>query len=316
MAKELKIGLIAAFLIALLIWGINFLKGKNIFSQTNHYYAVYDGVGGLEKASPIFLNGLDVGTIETIKLYGKNNRDIIVVFSLRKDIKIPKKSEVVVFSSDFLGTKAVRLDFNNNNEYYESGDTIPSKLEVDITEQIYSEIKPIKEKSEKMIETIDSLTVMLKNATRTDVTKSLRNLHVITQNLKNSSTTLNNLMNAEKDNLQAVIKNTKEISENLKNNNDNIDNTLNNVSAITDSLKQANLHNTLGKLENTLTRTDSILNKINRGEGSLGLLVNNDSLYNNLNSTSKDLDILIKDIKENPGRYINVSVFGGKNKNK
>ncbi len=316
MIKELKIGLIATFLIALLVWGVNFLKGKNIFSQTNHYYAIYDGIGGLEKASPIFLNGLNVGTIESIKLYGDNNRDIIVYFSIRKDIKIPKASEVVIFSSDFLGTKAVRLDFTNKKQYYQSGDTLPSNIEVDLTEQIYSEIKPIKEKSERMIETIDSLTMMLKNATQTNISKSLTNLKDITQNLKRSSSTLDNLLTSEKDNLKSVIRNTKDISENLKNNNENISNTLSNMSSITDSLRQANLQKTLNKLENTLTKTDSILYRINRGEGSLGLLVNNDSLYNNLNSTSRDLDLLINDLKENPGRYINISIFGGKKKDK
>lgn len=316
MIKELKIGLIATFLIALLVWGVNFLKGKNIFSQTNHYYAIYDGIGGLEKASPIYLNGLDVGIIESIKLYGDNNRDIIVYFSIRKDIKIPKASEVVIFSSDFLGTKAIRLDFTNKKQYYQSGDTLPSSIEVDLTEQIYSEIKPIKEKSERMIETIDSLTVMLKNATQNNISKSLTNLKDITENLKKSSSTLDNLLTSEKDNLKSVITNTKDISENLKNNNENISNTLSNMSSITDSLRQANLQKTLNKLENTLTKTDSILYRINRGEGSLGLLVNNDSLYNNLNTTSRDLDLLINDLKENPGRYINISIFGGKKKDK
>ncbi|MFP4526691.1 MAG: MlaD family protein, partial [Bacteroidales bacterium] len=119
MSKELKIGLIAAFLIALLVWGINFLKGKDIFSRSSTYYALYDEIGGLEKASHVYLNGFKIGMVENLSLTGKNNKKILVRFTLSGNIKIPKNSRAIIYSDDLMGTKAMQLDFTDKETYYE-----------------------------------------------------------------------------------------------------------------------------------------------------------------------------------------------------
>src|SRR6056297_3259710 len=116
MSKELKIGLIATFLIALLIWGINFLKGKNILAEKNHFYAVYNEIGGLEEASPVYLNGYEVGMVEDIRLTGKNMRDLVIQFTIRKDLKVPKESKCIIFNADLMGTKAMKLKFTGSNQ--------------------------------------------------------------------------------------------------------------------------------------------------------------------------------------------------------
>ena len=313
MSKELKIGLIGIFLIALLIWGINFLKGKDIFSSSDYYYAVYENIAGLEKSSPVYLNGYKIGMVENIALTGDNMRNITVKFFIRDDIKLPHNSKVVIYSSDLMGTKAIKLDITGKKKYYQPGDTLPSILQQDLTERLYAEVKPIKNKAETLITSLDSIIAIFDENTRRSVQNSLNNFDTTSKHLKNSSAELDRLLTSNASELEQTLQNLESITSNLDQNKHNITNTFSNISAITDSLRRSNITKTLSHLQQTLSSTDSILKKINKGEGSAGLLVNNDSLYNNLNKTTEDLDILIKDIKENPKRYINVSVFG-KNK--
>jgi phospholipid/cholesterol/gamma-HCH transport system substrate-binding protein len=313
MSKELKIGLIGAFLIALLVWGINFLKGKDIFSQTDHYYAVYNNIAGLESSGPVFLNGYKIGMVDNIKLSGVNNKKITVQFFIRGDVKVPYNSKVVIYSSDLMGTKAIRLDFTDKRKYYQPGDTLPSVLQKDLTERLYEEVKPIKDKAETLVSSLDSIIQIFNKDTRSSIQNSLTNFDTTSEHLKHSSAELNRLLSSNTKNIDNTLKNLDSISSSLNKNKKHISKTFSNISEITDSLKRSNIKNTLMHLEQTLSSTDSILQKIKRGEGSAGLLINNDSLYHNLNKTTKDLDLLIKDIKENPKRYINVSVFGKKN---
>ncbi len=313
MSKELKIGLIGAFLIALLVWGINFLKGKDIFSSRDQYYAVYNNIGGLESSGPVFLNGYKIGMVENIKLTGVNNKNITVKFVIRGDIKIPYNSKVIIYSSDLMGTKAIKLDFTDKRKYYQPGDTLPSVLQKELTERLYEEVKPIKNKAETLTASLDSIIQIFNKDTRNSIQNSLHNFDTTSKHLKRSSEELNHLLSSNRNNINSTLKNLDSITSSLNKNKRHITNTFSNISEITDSLKRANIKTTLTHLEQTLSSADSIMQKIERGEGTAGLLIKNDSLYHNLNQTTKDLDVLIKDIKENPKRYINVSVFGKKN---
>lgn len=313
MSKELKIGLIATLLIALLIWGVNFLKGKNIFSEKNHFYAVYNEIGGLEEASPVYLSGYEVGMVEKIRLTGKNMKDLLVRFTIRKDMKIPKNSRSIIYNTDLMGTKAIKLKFTEADQYYEPGDTIPSGLEPNITEQIYTEIQPLKSKTQNLLASLDTITQVFNGVTRKNIQRSVANLNHTTINLKNSSESLEKLLSQNNKKIEKIINNTESVTNNLKNSNESISNSFNNISAITDSLRMANLTKTLHQMENTLSTTDSILKGIQKGKGSLGRLTKEDSLYIHLNQTSRNLNRLIDDVKENPGKYIHISVFG-KNK--
>lgn len=313
MSKELKIGLIATFLIALLIWGFNFLKGRNILTEKNHFYAVYNEIGGLEEASPIYLSGYKVGMVENIKLTGRNMNDLVVRFTIRKDLKIPKNSRCIIYNADLMGTKAIKLKFTEARQYHEPGDTLPSALEPNITEQIYTEIQPLKNKTQNLLASLDSITQLFDEDTKGNIQRGIANLHTTTTNLKNTSESLDQLMSQNNKKIEKTITNAESITTNLQNNNEAISNSLRNISSVTDSLRKANLITTLGHLENTLSSTDSILKGIQKGEGSLGQLTKDDSLYIHLNQTTHNLNTLIKDIQANPGKYIQISVFG-KNK--
>ncbi|MCF8335481.1 MAG: MlaD family protein [Bacteroidales bacterium] len=310
MSKELKIGLLTTFLIALLIWGINFLKGKNIFAEKNHFYAVYNEIGGLEKASPVYLNGYQVGMVENIKLTGKNMRNLVVTFTLRKDLKIPKNSRSIIYNEDLMGTKAIKLKFTAADQYYEPGDTIPSSLEPNITEQIYTEIQPIKDKTQNILSSLDSIIQLFDGNTRKNIQRSVANLDTITTNLKTSSKNLNQLVSQNNQTIKNILANAESVTTNLKNNNEAISNSFQNISSVTESLRKAKLGKTLHHLEKTLASTDSIVEGIQKGKGSLGRLTRDDSLYIRLNQTTRNLNKLIKDIEENPDKYIHISVFG------
>lgn len=313
MSKELKIGLIAAFLIALLVWGINFLKGKDIFSRSSTYYALYDEIGGLEKASHVYLNGFKIGMVENLKLTGKNQKKILVRFTLSGNVKIPENSRAIIYSDDLMGTKAIQLDFTEEETYYEPGDTIPSNYKQDLAKQLEQEIQPVKTKTENLLTTIDSVLSVFDNQTRKDIRHSVQNINSTSHSLKSSSEKIEMLINENNENISSIIRNSDSLVTSLSKNKESINNTLNNFSSISDSLQNANLTKTITHLEQTLASTDSILISIKEGEGSAGKLMKDDSLYNNLNQASSSLNELLEDIKENPNKYINISVFG-KNK--
>lgn len=312
MSKELKIGLIASFLIALLIWGINFLKGKNILKDTNHFYAVYQEIGGLEEAAPVYLNGYEVGLVEKIRLTEPHNH-LLVKFTLNKNLKVPRQSKSVIYNADLMGTKAIKLMFSESGQYYASGDTLPTGLEASVTEQIYTEIQPIKNRAEKVMATLDSVLSVFDPMTRSNIQQSISALSATSTHLQNSSQTLHQMMSENNQKISRIIDNTQSVTDNLQENNHQISNTLSNLSAISDSLRNARLATTIRHLENTLSATDSLMQGIQSGKGSLGRLAKEDSLYLNLNQTTRNLNALIKDMKEHPGRYIHISVFG-KNK--
>ncbi len=304
--REFKIGLIAVITIAIFIWLFNFLKGKNILSSASYYYAVYDEIGGLEEASPVYYKGYKVGIVEDIRFLKGHPDKLLVEYTVDNKVKIPTHSKAVIYGADLLGTKAIKLIFSKENEFHQRKDTLIAELEGDLQTRLSNEIMPLKAKAENLISNIDSIVHVVNNSR-----SSLRHLIV---NLENSSEDLEFLMESEKDRLSAIVGNAKSITDNIENNNEQISTILNNFADVSDSLAAANFKQTLNEAEETLSALSDITNKINKGEGSIGLLVNNDSLYNNLNTLSYDLDQLIIDLNKNPKRYVHFSLFGKKNK--
>jgi phospholipid/cholesterol/gamma-HCH transport system substrate-binding protein len=208
---------------------------------------------------------------------------------------------------------AIDLNFSKSKEFYESGDTLLADIENGLTDEISKQIIPVKDKAEKLIATVDSLIKNI-NSIFNDKTKG---------NLRESVTTFNSIalevkemVTEERIRLRKITDNVQSITENLKNNNAQIQNILKNISNVTDSLAKANLASTIANANIALAEVAQVMTKINEGKGSLGLLVNDKKLYDNLEASTKDLDKLMVDIKENPKRYIHFSVFGKKDKKK
>lgn len=305
--KETKIGIAVVITLAFFIWGFSFLKGKNLLSSNDHYFAIYDHVDGLTEASPVHLSGYKVGVVESIKFHDKDKSKIVVRFSVNKNVQIPQNSSAVIYPETLIAGKAIKLLFSTSNSFYQSGDTIPGILEKNLMTSLSEELLPVKNKIENLVESMDSVLAIFDNTRRDNLKKSLDNIHLISDNLEN-------LVDSEKIRLKNILSNVESISGNLKNNNEQITTILENFSNISDSLNQANIKSTLLNANKTLAEFSEITQKISQGQGTVGMLINNDSLYVNLNNLAADLDSLVIDLNENPNRYVHFSVFGKKNK--
>ncbi|MDX9696219.1 MAG: MlaD family protein [Bacteroidales bacterium] len=303
LTKETKIGIIAVITFALLIWGFNFLKGKNIIVTSNYYYAVYDHIDGLEGASPVMLSGFKIGVVETIKFHKQQRDKLVVRFSVDKDIKLPVNTIAVIEPATIIAGKIINLKFSESTHFHSKGDTLIGEVKPGLESQLI----PIKDKAEQLISSLDSVLSIFDAERRQGLKNSLDNIENITGDLSG-------LVAEEKQKLAKILTNFESISNNLKNNNEKISTVLANFSSISDSLAQANIKTTVLNANKTLAELGDIAGKINNGEGTVGLLINNDSLYVNLNQLAADLDKLVIDLNENPKRYVHFSLFGKKDK--
>ena len=312
--NEVKVGIIVTAAIAGLVWGINYLKGVDIFSRTTKIYAVYDSVEGLVKSNAVILKGYRIGQVHDLKFLPDKTGRMIATITISRKVFVSKSSSAQIINSDFFGGKAVNIDLGSDPEPVKEGDTLRSEVISGLSEQI----GPIKDKAESLIQSLDSvansLHLLLDEKTRANVSKSFESLSKILATFENASRQLDNMLSSDKSKLNMMISNAESITANLKKNNEKISTILDNFSQISDSLAKANLANTLLNANKAMSELATVMQKINKGEGSLGLLINNDSLYNNLTQTASDLDKLVVDLKANPKRYVHVSVFGGKSK--
>lgn len=305
--KETKIGIIAVVIVTVFIWGFNFLKGKNILSANDSYYAVYMNIDGLEEASPVYVSGYKVGVVETIKLHHRDKEKIVVKFSVEEDIQLPERTEAIIYPATLIAGKAIKLKLAESSNYYSGGDTIIGVLEQDIVSSLTNELMPVKTKIENLLVSIDSVLAIFDHERREGLKESLDNINHITANMES-------LLDADNSKLAAILSNVESITYNLKNNNEQLTNILVNFSEISDSLNKADIKTTIVNANKTLAEFSEISRKINNGEGTVGMLINNDSLYNNLNYLAADLDSLVIDLNENPKRYVHFSLFGKKDK--
>jgi phospholipid/cholesterol/gamma-HCH transport system substrate-binding protein len=316
-AKEIKIGLVVVGGIVAFIWGFNYLKGSNAFNPKRTFYGVYKNVDGLIESNPVLVNGLRVGRVDNIELHPDNSGRIVVSMTIENDdIRVSKNSIAEIASADIMGSKAIHLIFGTDKTEAHDGDTLLAKAQIDLTSRVSAELLPIKEKAEKLIGSIDSTMIVVqaildKNA-RDNLSKSFESIKNAISTFEQTSLRLDDMVASEKTKLSVIFTKIESISSNIAKNNDKLTNIINNFSSISDSLAKANIRSTIDNANKTLLHTSFIMEKINKGEGSMGMLINNDSLYRKLDKSSEDLDKLLNDIRINPERYINFSVFGKK----
>ncbi len=312
-SREIKVGFIVIVAVAFFVWGYSFLKGKDLFENTYTYYAIYERVDGLMKAAPVYVNGLKVGNVGDIRFLSDTNRMVIIEMKVSKDFLIPMQSIAEIYSADLMGSRAIRLILSNELKYYRPNDTIISSVEADLKAQVSAQVLPLKHKAEELIKSIDSVMTVVQSIfdknTRFNISRSIENIRYTLDNLVKTSFTLDTLVQSEKYALVRIIANIESISENLRNNNELINNIMKNLSAVSDSIQQANIKETILNANKALYEANIILDKINKGEGSMGMLIHNDQLYKNLESSSRNLDLLLRDLRENPKRYVHFSLF-------
>ena len=315
--KEIKVGAFVAIGITIFILGFNFLKGFNPLKGYNKYYVVYDNVAGLVKSTQVTINGMKVGQVEDIGMLSKGDvSKIVVTLIVINTINLPKGTEALITSQDLLGTKAVDIKIKSGGtEYYQTGDTLVGVGEESLTSSISKMVSPLKEKSEQVLITLDKILSSMNDVFDSSGTRRLANgLNDMTwsiRNVRNITERFDKLSADEYDKLKSMFQNIESIVKNLKNNNEVISRSIRNVASITDSLALSDLTHTINNTNRVMHEFANTMEKVNKGEGSLGKLVNDDSLYVHLDETSKDLDSLLKDMQNYPGRYFTISAFGG-----
>ncbi len=312
LSKKSTIGFVVIVAITILILGINFFKGNSLFTTENTYYALYDRVDGLKQSSVVTLKGLQIGQIKSID-FVNNGNNLLVTFSVNNKIQIPNSTIAKIVSADIMGTKKIKLITGNSKQYLQAEDTLVGQVERDLKEQVSMQMLPIKTKAEKLMSSIDSVLSVIQyvfnQETRDNLRQSIGSIDQTFLQLKNTSKTLNTIIDGQKQHLSNIITNVDSITYNLKNNNKNITHILNKFATISDSLNAKEISNTFKNIQLTVSNINTTLAKIEKGDGSLGKLLNNDSLYYNLSNASASLNNLLVDIKDNPKKYLHFSIF-------
>lgn len=311
--REIIIGSLVVIALALLFWGFNFLKGKDLFSNERLFYSVYDDVGGLTTSNPVHIKGLKVGQVKDIYFDPGGSQKVIVELSVKTEINIPVNSVARIYSSDLLGSKAVEIRLGDSDLAANTGDTLLHDVEISLKEEVNRQVQPIKRKAEDLMLSIDSVITVIQyvfnRSTRENLAESFESIATSFDNLENTTFTIDTLVTTQKNRMARILENIEFISYNLRQNQENFSTIVENLSTFTDTLARANISETLASTNNAMNQVADIMERINRGDGSLGMLVNDDSLYISLEKSARDLDLLLEDIRLNPKKYVRFSVF-------
>ncbi|MDY6381356.1 MAG: MlaD family protein [Synergistales bacterium] len=307
--NEYQIGIAVLVTFIVLILGINFLKGKTFFSGQKTYYAIYDDVTGMHESSYIYVNGMKAGHVVKISPMTRKNDKFLVELSVDKNIDIPKDSRLTLFSTGLMSGQALRIDLGKSETLLQTKDTMQGGIEKGLTD----EIAPMGETLSSILKRIDTLTNTLNRTideqAKQNIQLTLTNINQISQRLNNVAMNVDNLVSKDKDKLDRIVSNVESITRNLVDNNQAISNIISRFDNISSDIEKQNIGSTLAKVKTSLESINSMLNKIEKGEGNIGMLLSDEGLYRNITSAAKDLDELILDLKKNPKKYIHVSVF-------
>ncbi|MGE5518600.1 MAG: MlaD family protein [Candidatus Dadabacteria bacterium] len=317
LTNETKVGLLAIVAIIGLVVGFNFLKGQSVFSKPPALYAKFSNVGSLEKSNPVKINGLPVGTVYNVFPADKEVNAVIVELRLTKDVNIPKNS-IAFIDASILGSAFINVEKGNSNVYYRPGDTISTRLDKGLIGNIQSQVAPT---IAKVNQTLDSLKLSIGALNDILDPHTKNNLRTIISNLTLSSAELSQLLNGQTGALANSLGNINTVTGNLARNNDAITSSIRNVEVTTSHLANANIQGAVAALQSTINELKGTISNFNSNKGTLGLLMNDHEMYdrlnavsNRLNSTALSAEILLDDIRVHPKRYVNISVFGSKNK--
>ncbi|MCD4745254.1 MAG: MlaD family protein [Bacteroidales bacterium] len=311
--RELLVGFIFVFAAGLLFWGFSFLKGKDVFTNNRQFIAIYSEVNGLVRANPVSVNGLKIGQVKDMYFEPGNSARIIVEIIISNPIPIPKNSIARIYSADLMGSKEIEIKLGNSKDYVEPWDTLTTDIEVSFKEEVNRQVQPLKKKAENLLLSIDSLVTIVQyvfnRATRENLAQSFENIKYTFDNLESATGHIDTLIGSQKNRIINILANLESITNSFKQNNEKLNNIIANFSSLSDTLVKTKISETLLSTNNAMNEISTIINRINKGEGSLGLLVNDDSLYIQIQKSASDLNKLLEDIRKNPKKYVKFSVF-------
>ncbi|MBS1501588.1 MAG: MCE family protein [Bacteroidetes bacterium] len=313
-SNETKIGVLTTIAIAILILCYSYLRGNDVFSATNRFYAVYNSVEGLSVSKPVLVNGFQIGHVSNMKL--RPDGRTVVEFKIEPQYNVPDNTLAKLVSTDLLGSKAIVFEMGNSKNYAEDKDT----LKADVQGSLAESLQPIQKKAEDLIAKLDSSLQSINKIMNPDfqknVDRSFLSIANSLQTLEGTTKKIDQLIGSQTGHINAILSNAESTSSNLKTSTSHLDSIAGNVQKFSRDLSNSNLKQTFENANKAIADLQAAVAKINNGQGSLSLLINNRQLYDNLNSSSKHLDSLLIDLKAHPKRYVSFSVFGGGKKNK
>ncbi|MFH1295720.1 MAG: MlaD family protein [Bacteroidota bacterium] len=312
--KEIKVGAIFLVALAVIVWGIMYLQGIEILKNKRIVFAEYDRVNGLVAANPVTIQGMKVGQVKALYFSPSNPRKIIVELYLSNTTyPIPRNSIARIYSADLMGSKEIEIIPGNSPELIRDGDTLTARTEATLGEEVNQQLAPIKRKAENLISSIDTLATILQQVlnknTQASLIDAIENIKIAISNITHMTHEADTLVRQQRSNLSRIVMNIESISANLKKSNAEITNILENFSDVSDSIAKLNIPATFAQVDQAVRNLNEVVAKINNGEGSIGLLVKDTSLYVEVDKAARNLNLLLEDIKANPKKYVHVSVF-------
>lgn len=304
MKREIKVGLFAVAVL-LIGWGvIRYLKGTDVFSNYNVYYAYYDNVGGLQPASSVMIHGVKVGSVLDVVLDEDPNKGVELTLSVEKRYAIPVDSKAKIFSDGLMGGKAVEIVYGTASEMIPDEGTIQAEVSVDLLAMASSEMEGIIAKvtliMDEVVQTLESVNNLM--ATNTE------NITNIVKNVDGVTGSVNDMLSKEKKHLEEAMASLSRFSKSLGDNAEQVDSIIDNMNTFSTKLAEADI---ISEIEATVAQLNKVLESVNNSDGSVGKLLDDAELYDNLAQASNNLSTLLADLQANPHRYINISVFGG-----
>ena len=304
LSREIKTAVLVIASVVLFIWGYSFLKGKALFANYKTFYVTYTNVEGLVKSAPVTLNGLAIGKVNDIKI-NETDGSVIVELQITSDFPISSTSAAVLYEPGFIGGKQIAIEPDFKNKILaEDGQELPGELKLSLTASIQEKLVPLQAKFETVLVEVEKLlqgvNSVLDKKSQDNLKITLAELSKTMVEIHAASANVNSILTDNKSDLKGVVTNFKKVSTDF--------------AKISDSLSKADLGKTVKNFNTSLAKVDAILLDLEAGKGSAGKLLKDEALYSNLKSTTKEMELLLQDVRLFPTRYINVSVFGKKNK--
>jgi phospholipid/cholesterol/gamma-HCH transport system substrate-binding protein len=303
-SNEVKVGATALITIIIFIWLYNFLKGKDLFSSTAHYYVVYEQVGGLAESSPVEVNGYKVGVVQSIKFIDPESGKLLVLLSVDKDFRLPVNTIAEITTASLIAGMKIQFVYGSGPGSYSSGDTIPGRLAESIIAKLENELSPLKEKMTGLVDNLDSVVRSINEIIDPDFRKDIKT---------GVSSLSNTAKSIDEAGLKSSLENINKFTRMLADNTDKFTSTFKNLKSVSDTLAAADLYSSVNELKSSLEKTALLIENLNNGKGTAGKLMTSDSLYINLSGSLESLNLLLQDMKANPKRYVHFSLFGKKN---
>jgi len=305
-SKEIKVALLGIVALVILYFGFMFLKGTDLFSDFRTYYVVYENVDGLVASNPVMLNGVRVGNVKELTLMTEKGNQIQVALAIRKDLDVGDSTVAALANSDLLGSKAIVLYMGNNTTLYDGGQTLIAYKESSITDIISSKSVPV----------IDKVDTTLARVNRLLDEESNSDIHAILANTKATTEAISQILRANQDNISQITANISALTSSLRQTERQINRLATNMAQLTDTLKQAEINQLVKSANQTVTELEKTVAKLNSNQGSMGRLLNDEQLYENLNRSTEALNLLLRDVQAYPKRYVQFSLIGRRDKYK